>query len=303
LDLVEFSSSDFLTSVPALYIKKKIKLPTVVVVNGLPGISWFSGSRTIDSFGYVYTNLIGKRIIRSADGVRLLQSSLYGDLSKLGVNGIKMKAIPRGVDTDVFHPRFDNSAVRVEFGLVEEDFFVLYVGRLVNPVEMKGTRYLIEAVKDLLPQYNNLKLVFVGDGDGRRKNEEMARSIKGNVICNGYRGDVYRFMSAADVLVLPSLSEGCPSAVLEASACGTPVIASRVGGVPDLIENGKTGIIVSPKSAIELKQALLQMIDNPSLKLEMGKRARERMEKEFTWDEICKKLEGFYFEIIEGFRE
>jgi glycosyltransferase involved in cell wall biosynthesis len=105
-------------------------------------------------------------------------------------------------------------------------------------------------------------------------------------------------MSAADVLVLPSLSEGCPVVVLEASASGIPVIASRVGGVPDLIDDGKTGIIVNPKNILDLEQALLKLKNNSELKLEMGKRARERVASEFTWDKICDKLETFYSEVI-----
>lgn len=298
LDLVQFVNSDFLTSIPALYIKRQINLPVVVVVNGLPGISWFSGNWIIDRFGWVYTNLIGKRIIKSADGVRLLQSPLYDDLARFGIDRSRMRAIHRGIDTSVFHPGYDNSEVRAELGLKEEDFFVLWVGRLVKPVKMKGTKYLIEAVKELIPLYKNLKLVLVGDGNGRGENEEWAKSIRNNAVFTGYRSDVYRFMSAADVFVLPSLCEGCPNVVLEASACGRPVIASRVGAVPDLIEDGKTGIIVSPKSVVEIRQALTQLIEDPHLRLEMGERARERMEKEFTIDAICQKLEGFYREVI-----
>ncbi len=299
LDLVQFVNSDFLTSIPALYIKRKIDLPVVVLVNGLPGTSWFTGNWVIDRFGWVYTNLIGKRIIKSADGVRLLQSPLYDDLSRFGIDRNRMRAIHRGVDTSIFHPGYDKSEIRAELGLKEDDFFVLWVGRLAKPVEMKGTKYLIEAVKELIPVYKNLKLVLVGDGNGRRENEEWARNIKGSVVFTGYRSDVYRFMSAADVFVLSSLCEGCPNVVLEASACGTPVVASRVGAVPDLIEDGKTGIIVSPKSVAEIRQALTRLIEEPSLRLGMGERARERMKEEFTIDAICQKLEGFYQETIE----
>lgn len=302
LDLVVFFSSDFLTSIPSLYIKRKIDLPTVVVVNGLPGISWFTSDGVVDRFGWVYTNSIGKRIIKSADGLRLLHSSLYDDLSRFGIDGNRMRVIHRGVDTDIFNPRYDKAEVRAELGLKEEDFFILYVGRLVKPIEMKGTGYMIEAVKDLVPIYKNLKLVLVGDGDGREKNEELAKSIS-SVIFTGYRSDVYRFMSAADALVLPSLCEGCPNVVLEACACGAPVVASRVGAVPELIEDGKTGIIVSPRSVIEIKQALTQLIENPSLRRIMGEKARERMEKYFTLDTICEKLEGFYQETIKTYED
>ncbi|OGO21394.1 MAG: hypothetical protein A2144_00290 [Chloroflexi bacterium RBG_16_50_9] len=300
IDLIEFFSSDFLTSVPAIYIKKKTGLPVVVVVNGFPGMSWFSGSTIVDTFGYIYTNLIGKRIIKSADGIRLLHSSLRGDLLKLGINGkkAKVRVIHQGVDVNIFHPRSDKSLTRESLGVSEQDFFVLYAGRLVNPVKMKGTDYLIEAVKDLLPQYHNLKLILAGDGDGRKKNEAMASSIKDNVIFTGQRNDIFMLMSAADVVVLTSLSEGCPIVVLEASACGIPVIASRVGGVPDIVEDGKTGIVISPRNITELKQALIKMMNNPLLRVEMGKRARERIEQGFTWDKTCSRLEEFYLELI-----
>lgn len=302
LNLLEFFSSDFLTSIPAIYIKRKIDLPTVVVVNGLPGISWFSGSLVVDRIGWIYTNLVGKRIMKSADGLRLLQNSLYDDLPKFGIDRNKMKTIHQGVDINIFYPRHDNS-VRVGLGLSEEDFVVLYVGRLVKPAEMKGTRYLIEAAKELIPEYSNLKLVFVGDGDGRAQNEEWARSIKSNVVFTGYRQDVYSCMSAANVLVLPSLSEGCPVVVLEAGACGIPVIASRVGAVPELIDDGRTGIIIRSRSVSEIKQALVQLMQEPSLGQRMGEQARTRIGKEFTWDVICKKLEGFYQEVISKYEQ
>jgi len=302
LDIIQFVNSDFLTSIPAIYIGKRTGLPVVVVVNGLPGISWFTGNWLIDKMGWIYTNLIGRRIIKSSDGVRLLQSPIFDELAGMGVQRNRMKVIHRGIDTGVFHPSYDKMEVRAELGLKEEDFVVLWVGRLVKPVEMKGTRHLIEAVKELVPLYGNLKLVLVGDGNGRAKNEEWVRSIKDRVIFTGFRSDTYRLMSAADVLVLPSLGEGCPNVVLEASACGTPVIASRVGAVPDLIEDGRTGIIVSPSSSEEIKQALIQLIEDPSLIKGMGERARERMEKEFTWDAICEKLEGFYLEVINNYQ-
>jgi glycosyltransferase involved in cell wall biosynthesis len=300
LALVEFFSSDFLTSIPAIYIKRKIDRPVVVVVNGLPGISWFSGNRLIDVISRAYTRLIGLRIIKSADGVRLLQDALHDELSGFGVDRNRMKTIHQGVDTGIFYPRRDNS-VRAELGLNKEDFLVLYVGRLVKPVEMKGTGYLIGAVRGLLPEYPNLKLVFVGDGDGRVKNEEQAEPIKSCVRFTGYRNDVYRFMSAADVLVLPSLSEGCPVVVLEAGACGIPVIATRVGAVPELIEDGKTGIIVRPRSPEEIKRALVQLLENPSLRQSMGERARIRIKEKFTWEATCRKLEGLYQEVIHNY--
>ena len=293
LDVLEFATQDFLTSIPALYIKKWINVPVIVTVNGLPGISWFSGNRIVDGAGYIYTNLIGKRIIKAADGARLLSSSLYDDLLKFGVDGGRMRTIHRGVDTTVFNPYYDECDVSKELEI--NDIFILFVGRLIK---MKGVEYLIRAVKDLIPLYGNLKLVIVGDGDAREEYERMASSIKENVIFTGYRCDAYRFMCAADIVVLPSLCEGCPNIVLEAMACGTSVIASRVGAVQDIIENDRTGIIVEQKDVEGLKKTLVRLIEDQELARKMGERGRKRVEKEFTWDAVCKKLEKFYGEMV-----
>jgi len=215
---------------------------------------------------------------------------------KFGVDGERMRTIHRGVDITVFHPYYDGYDVRKELGIREKDFFVLFVGRLIK---MKGVEYLISAAKDLIPLYSNLKLVIVGDGDAREEYGRMASSIKENVIFTGYRSDAYRFMCAADIVVLPSLCEGCPNIVLEAMACGTPVIASRAGAVPDIIENDRTGIIIEPKDLEGLKRALVQLIENLELARKMGEQGRERIENCFTWDAICKKLENFYEDIVE----
>ena len=297
LNIIEFFSSDYITSVPILFIRKRVKFPVVVVVNGLPGISWLTHNRLIDSAGWVYTNLIGKRLIKFADGVRVLNEGLYVNLLKFGVNKRVMQAIHFGVNVNMFRP-CHNPVIRAESGLNADDFVVLFVGRLVRPMEMKGMSFLIKAAKELLPCHKNMKLIFVGDGDARYEVEGLTKSIKPNVRFVGFRRDVNNFMAAADVLVLPSLAEGCPNVVLEACASGIPVVASRVGAVPELIVDGETGFIFTPGDVGELKDALVKLITNPSLRQQMGVGARNRMVNEFTWDAICKKLVKFYQQII-----
>ena len=298
-DVLEFATPDFLTSIPILYIKKRINIPTIVTVHELRGISCFSVNKIVFEAAHIYTNLLGKRIIRAADGVRLINSSLRKDLLRFGINENKMEIIHMGTDINIFHSHYDKSEIRRELGIDDKDIFVLFAGRLT---EIKGTKYLIEAVRDLVPKYSNLKLVIVGDGDAREANESMASSIKNNIIFTGYVKDVHRFMSSADIFVSPSLCEGGPITVYEAMACGTSVIATRVGAVPDAIQNGKTGIIVEPKDVNALKQALITLIENPNLAREIGELGRERIEKEFTWDAICKKLEKFYRKTIESYK-
>ncbi|MBI2868942.1 MAG: glycosyltransferase family 4 protein [Chloroflexi bacterium] len=297
LDVIEFFSSDFLTSLPALYIRRKTGVPAVMVVNGLPGISWHTGSRLLDLLSRLYTQTIGLSLIRRAAGVRLLHGGLAGELARLGVPRHRMRAIHQGVDTAVFSPDKDRRRLRAELALEQYDFVVLFVGRLVHPVAMKGAPDLIRAVSGLRAAYPQLKLVMVGDGDARAKHEAMAAGLGDRVLFTGWREDVPRYLNAADVLVLPSLSEGCPGVVLEASSCGVPVVASRVGAVPAIVDDGATGIIIEPRSVTGIQRALKTLLDSPQRRLEMGRKGREKAERELGWDITCRDLERLYGEV------
>jgi len=105
-----------------------------------------------------------------------------------------------------------------------------------------------------------------------------------------------------NLLVLPSLSEGAANVVMEASASGLPVIATEVGEVPRIVLDGKTGILVKPKDIDGLVNALKKLIDNPLLAKEIEEAGRKRMEEEYSWDIICKKIENAYQEVIDRYR-
>jgi len=109
-------------------------------------------------------------------------------------------------------------------------------------------------------------------------------------------------MNISDIFVLPSLSEGAANVVMEASASGLPVIATEVGEVPRIVLDGKTGILVKPKDIDGLVNALKKLIDNPLLAKEMEEAGRKRMEEEYSWDIICKKIENAYQEVIDRYR-
>ena len=300
LEVIDFVNSQFLTSVPAWRIKKLVNVSTVVTVNGLPGINWFSGVRSVDILGSLHTRFIGKRIIKSADGVRLLAKDMLPWIKGFGVPEKKMQVILRSVDIETFRPSTDHDTIRSEFGLSPDDFMVLWVGRLVHPLKMKGVNYLLEAVDDVISVHPNVRLVVVGDGDGREETEKAARTIGKRVIFTGVRNDVPNFMRTANVLVLPSMGEGCPNVVLEAIASGIPVIASRVGAVPELVIDGHNGFIVPPGKAHDITAAIVKLLENRQLGKDMGIQGRLHAEKQFSQDIICTKLEQFYAEIVLG---
>lgn len=299
-DIIEFATQDFLTSIPALYIKKIVRIPVIVTVNGLPGISWFAGDKLIDRIGYFYTKLIGLPIIRSADGVRLLNGQMIKDC-KYFVNNNKnhVQTIHRGVDSREFYPCLNRDKIRKDMQIAENMAIILFIGRLI---EMKGIQYLINAFVEILPDYPNLKLLLVGDGDHKKILENYSTKMTSNIIFAGFQENVFKYMCIADFFILPSLCEGCPNVVLEAMSCGKPVIATQVGAVPEIIENNISGLIVKPQDVKELKTAIIKLLSDPEFANFLGTNGRMRITNSFTWDQICKKIELFYEEVIKSVR-
>jgi glycosyltransferase involved in cell wall biosynthesis len=145
-------------------------------------------------------------------------------------------------------------------GLKPESRVVLFVGRLV---EVKGVRELLRAARLLLAQQAGLEVVLVGEGPLRRPLEEQAAGeLAAHVRFAGVQKPeaVARWMAAADVVCLPSHSEGCPNVVIEALACGRPVVASRVGGIPELV-NSNCGILTPPRDPEALAAALHEALN------------------------------------------
>ena len=290
IDILEFYNQDYLTALPFFYVRKKIKIPIAVTVNGLPGVSWFYSKSAVDAAGSIQTHLFGLNIIRRADGVRTLSQSLVQDLEKRGVNPKRITPIHNGVDLRQFSPSNDKKQIRKDVG-IEPGTALLYVGRIA-PV--KGTWYLLTAAAHILPRHKECTLYFVGDSDPFNVYPDLCSPIKNQIKNIGFREDVSPLMKASDIFVLPSVSEGCPNAVLEASASGLPVVATRVGAVPELVIHDKTGYVVEPKNVKELEEKIEILIENADLRRKFGEMGRKHMEENFSWVKAAAKLDEFY---------
>ena len=158
----------------------------------------------------------------------------------------------------------------------------------------------------MLDEHPNLKLLLVGDGELRgngKKYKKLAESISESIIFTGYRDDVPLLMNISDIFVLPSFSEGAANVVLEASSSGLPVIASRVGEIPNIISDYKSGILIHPGNVKDLVDALKYLLENPIEAKEMGLRGRQIIIKNYTWDAICRKIELMCDEIAKNFKK
>ncbi len=203
--------------------------------------------------------------------------------------------ISNGVDIERFAPGSESR--RKSLGIGHRDFVMLFAGRLH---QVKGTDTLAAALEMLnLP---GLHLVVAGDGEERDKLAAAADSHLGasrvhmlGSVPNTEMPQVYR---AADVVVLPSLMEATSIAGLEAMACGMPLVGSRVGGLPQIIDEGANGLLVPPESPSDLVTAIRTLYSDPELRTRMGRQSRKRVVESFSWEKIAKQTEKHYYRLL-----
>ena len=171
--------------------------------------------------------------------------------------------------------------------------FVLSLGQL-HP--HKGHRVLIAAWPEVARARPEARLLMIGDGPCRGDLEAQARAlgIDRSVTLAGFRSPVGAFVASCQVLVQPSITEGMPNAVLEAMAAGRPVVAARVGGLPELVAHGETGLLVTPGDPGELARALIAILEDPARAAGMGAAGAIRARTRFSLDTVRRAFEDLY---------
>jgi sugar transferase (PEP-CTERM/EpsH1 system associated) len=209
----------------------------------------------------------------------------------------RMLVIPNGVDLRRFG-KADGGA-RAELGIGPEDFVVGTVARLDAT---KDTITLARAFARLyrLRRERNLKLLIVGDGEQKVVIEDFVaeQGLKAAVIFTGLRHDAPRLYGAMNVFALSSLSEGMPLTVLEAMAARAPVVATNVGALPELVEEGGTGFLVEPKDDQALAERLARFYAEPELALRFGDAARRKVEREHSLELMLRRYADLYLSVV-----
>lgn len=209
----------------------------------------------------------------------------------------KVTVIHNGIEEQLVSEE-RKSAVRLEFGLSQSQKLVLYVGRLAFH---KGVRYLTEAAETLAAQVPEARFVLVGEGP--MEDELMRRAerspLAGKVSLTGRRTDAVEIIAASDLFVLPSLSEGLPLTLIEAAMCGKAMVAARTGGVPDLVREGETGLLVPPHDPLALARAIRQLLADDAARERMGAAARSLWENVFSLDKMIDRMEVLYKNLVD----
>jgi len=212
----------------------------------------------------------------------------------------KMVRIYSGIEPDRFQPvsEKDKQRLRQKWGLGEQDAVIGIVSKLW---EGKGHELLIRAFQRIKREKGEARLVIVGEGDLMESLRSLVQrlDLSGAVILTGFLAEVPQIIATFDVAVLPSYFEGMGRVLLEAMAMEKPVVGTRVGGIPDLIEEGVNGFLVSPGNEEELASALLKVLNDKTLAAKMGDAGRKKMTDRFSADTMVRSIEKIYVELLE----
>ncbi len=204
----------------------------------------------------------------------------------------KVQQIANGVNVKNFYSA-NRKSTRIALCVKDHEILIGTVARLAKA---KGQEYLIQAVSSLVNKYPHVKFLLVGSGkeEGFFKKLIHDLDLENHFILTGDREDIPDLLAAIDIFAFPSLSESMPYAVLEAMAAGKPIVASKTGGISELIKNGLEGYLVEPGNISALEEALKVLIEDEPLKVKMGECGRKKVEAHFGLDRTIRKTMGLY---------
>ena len=272
------------------------KKPFVYTIQG-PGTR--TGHPFVDSLVSAYDLTVERWIAKHADRIILLSSGLLSTAEKLRVKHDKVAVVPSGIDSACFDRERRGieeraAQLKAEWKIGSDDVVVGYAGRLVPA---KGLTYLFSAIKQIEDKHPNIVLLVVGDGAQRGELEALAEDLKVRTIFAGWQRDMLPFYALMDIFVLPSFFEGLPNVILEAMAMKMAVVATAVGGNPDVLANGENGFLVPVRNASKLASALATLVEDADLRVRMGLKNRQKVERDFRWSSTVEKVEKAYYEV------
>ncbi|MCF7955132.1 MAG: glycosyltransferase family 4 protein [Phycisphaerae bacterium] len=195
-----------------------------------------------------------------------------------------------GRDTELFKPAENKESIRQSLGISPGEIVGVFVGAMVAT---KGMNELVVASKKLLAEYPNFRLICVGDGHARSDFESLKDDNgSGRIILPGrvVPNEVVKYLQAGDFMVFPSYSEGMPQSVLEAMNCGLPVVATKVGGIPEAVIDGQTGLLVDEKNSEQLIAAMDRMIVDAEFRTQAGQECLKYVREKFDPDSNSSKM-------------
>jgi glycosyltransferase involved in cell wall biosynthesis len=244
-------------------------------------------------------DVLVKKVLNTADAIIVASKAVFNEAASLVKDVGKIHLIPNGVDTKRFNPALNSNIIRKRFAV--EDKQVIFTLRHHSP--RYGISYLLLAAKLILDKRKDVAFIIGGSGPLLDYHKMLTRrlGISSYVLFTGRipQEELPLYYAASDVVVVPSLQEAWGLVATEAMACGKPVVASRVGGLPDQIIDGYNGFLVPPRDPKALADRILYLLENPSEARRMGLNGRRLAEERFDIEKRVDKIVKLYKELVE----
>jgi glycosyltransferase involved in cell wall biosynthesis len=275
-----------------VYLGRRLNLPTVCTVHGSDGVT------------YPHENQLNlhysKTVIRQTNQIVAVSQALRRTLNRLEEPSRAMRVVYYGVDVEEFQVTEMESGAQTQLNSPLTAPYILFVGR---DLHRKGLKDLLIAFARLVDEVEH-NLVVIGPtlNEVKELAPEPTASLGSRLVVLGCLApdEIPAHMKNCELFVLPSYVEGLPNVVLEAMACGKPVVASEVMGIPEEVSDGVTGLLIQPGDVSGLTEAIQFLTNNPARAREMGMRGRERVAKEFTWERNASEMMSIYQEVIDA---
>ncbi len=283
---------DARSDVTGLLISRMYGIPIISFAHGwLNWVSAFSKERL-----YAYLEAL---VVSLSNGIVVASRHMERDLMEKRVPQAKINYIPYGIDTKKFNVNHQRNHIRKEFNIRPDSPLIGTVGRF-HP--WKGQKYFLEAAKVVGEKCPEARFLIVGEvafDEHKQYRQDLldltqTLNLEDKVIFTGSRKDIPQIMNAIDLFVLPSLREPFGIVIIEAQACGKPAIGTSVGGIPEAIKEGNTGMLVRPGDSKGLARAILSLLSNRKKMQMMGAAGRKRVEELFSTERMIERTKQLY---------
>jgi glycosyltransferase involved in cell wall biosynthesis len=275
------------SNIIGLLVSTLLRIPIVTTIHG-----WTAHTNSVKLY-----ECLDRVILRFFDKVIVVSDDIKNNLLNSRFHTHKIEKIYNTIDCKIPKNEVSLDKTRKRFRLSRNGKLVGTIGRLSKE---KGVHYLLKAGSEIIAKYPDVKILIIGEGPERQNLETLAKQlhISKNVIFCGFQENVTEFYPLIDIVVLPSVTEGLPIVLLEALAYSKPIVATRVGGIPEVITNDKTGILVEPQNPSQLAEGIIRVLENSEDANRMASEGRKLVEEHFNSKDLSKKIEKIYQEVL-----
>ena len=272
------------------YVAKKLNIPFLV----------FSRGYTSEDIKVSFYEWLERKVLHKVTGIIYVSEGQKNKLHSLGVYGQNEWVVHNAIEI----PEYEEKKVKIikkniykELSIPENNKLVVTAGRL-SPE--KGHHYLIDAISKTNHELENITFVICGDGVNRRRLQDQAKKLHVDNKCMfvGFRRDMDKIYQAMDLFILPSLTEGLPNVILESFSYMKPVIATKVGGVPELVHNNKNGILIDAANTDQLADAIINCLKSDERMKALGEAGLRTVQENFTFAKQTMALEQIYKQVL-----